>query len=227
MNSAVDDDEATPVEKAYFDRLRPLAASYARSGEVRRVAVVGNQPLAVSAERAEIIDSADLVFRVNGFRLDEGEAAVGVRTDIVVFNRGVRPTPWFFNDYTRRLYLMIEPGRMHWENPKIPEFWPTDLGLVTLPNREVIIPLNKAIGLDSHVDGLWATTGTTMLWTAARLFPNATLEVAGLSFVDAPAQTSWNHAFGEASPVGPEHRISNEAGLVHDWIARGRVRFHR
>ena len=227
MNDDVHADQPTPLEIAYFDRLRPIAASYARNRDVRRVAVVGNQPLGPSAERAGTIDSADVVFRVNGFRADEDEPAVGVRTDIVVFNRGVRPTPWFFQDYTSRLYLMIEPGRMHWENPKLPEFWPSDLGVVTLPNREVIIPLNEAIGLDSRVDGLWATTGTTMLWIAARLFPDATIDVTGLSFVDAPRQTSWKHAFGDASAVGPEHRISNEAGLVHDWIDSGRVRYHR
>lgn len=227
MTHAVADDAATDLEKAYFDRLRPLAVSYARADPVLRIAVVGNQPLEPSSERAATIDSADLVFRVNGFRCDEGTPSVGTRTDVVVFNRGVRATPWFFHDYPNRLYLMIEPGRMHWENPRMPAFWPKDLGIVTLPNREVIIPLNDAIGLDSRVDGLWATTGTTMLWIAARLFPDATMDVAGLSFVDEPEQTSWHHAFGDPSAVGAEHRIGNEAGLVHDWIAAGRIRFHR
>jgi hypothetical protein len=109
------------AEAAFYARLRPLVETYARSGSVRRVAVIGNQPLEPSAERAEIVDSADLVFRVNGFRADsEGEApTVGRRTDVVVFNRGVRPTPWFFQGYSDRLYLMVEPGRLHWENPKL------------------------------------------------------------------------------------------------------------
>jgi hypothetical protein len=227
MNEEVDVDEITPGEQEYFALLRPLVAAYSRSADVRRIAVVGNQPLEPSAERAETIDSADLVFRVNGFRCDEGEPTVGRRTDIVVFNRGVRPSPWFFHDYRQRLYLMIEPGRLHGENPKIPAFWPEDLGGVTMSNRDVIIPLNDAIGLDTCIDGLWATTGTTMLWIAARLYPDATIDVTGLSFVDDPGQESWNHAFGDPSAVGPEHRISNEARLVRDWIARGRVRFHR
>ncbi|MGZ8804911.1 MAG: glycosyltransferase family 29 protein, partial [Microbacterium sp.] len=81
MNDAVAVDEAPAPEKAFFDRLRPLATSYSRSSEVRRIAVVGNQPLSPSTERAETIDSADLVFRVNGFRSDEEEAVVGSRTD--------------------------------------------------------------------------------------------------------------------------------------------------
>lgn len=226
MNTAVFADDATPQEAAYFDRLRPLAGSFARRSQIQRIAVVGNQPLGPSNERAKMIDSADLVFRVNGFRSDGDEPTVGTRTDIVVFNRGVRPTPWFFHDYARRLYLLIEPGRMYWENPKIPEFWPTGLGFITISNRQVIVPLNEAIGLGFPGDGLWATTGTTMLWIAARLFPRATIDLAGLSFVNAPDQTAWEHAFGDPSAVGSEHRIENESRLVRHWIAAGRVRFH-
>lgn len=212
----------------FYAEIRPLALTYARSTPVRRVAVVGNKPMSPSAERAAIVESADVVFRVNGFRADADEvASVGRRTDIVVFNRAVRPTPWFFEDYARRLYLLIEPGRMHWEPERYPHFWPRDLGFVTVPNREVIIPLNEAIGLDARRDGLWATTGTTMVWIAAHLFPDATLDVTGLSFVDEPDQTSWEHAYGDACIVGPEHRIRNEAALLGAWIDSGRIRFHR
>ena len=219
---------ATAAEAAFYDRLRPLAELYARNPDVRRVAVVGNQPLPPSAARAEAIDAADLVFRVNGFRTDTpGEPpAVGHRTDVVVFNRGVRPTPWFFEEYTRRLYLMIEPGRLLWENPKLPAFWPKDLGLVTIPNREVILPLGAAMDADPREVGQWATTGTVMLWIATRLFPDAVFDVAGFSFVDAPEQTAWDHAYGDSSAVGAEHHIHRESVLVREWIDSGLVTYH-
>ncbi|NLP83948.1 hypothetical protein HF576_08815 [Microbacterium sp. CFH 90308] len=215
-------------EREYYDRLRPLVEAYADSSTITRVSVVGNQPLGPSDERAAMIDQSDIVFRVNGFRLDtlESGPCVGTRANVVVFNRGVRATPWFFAEYTRRLYLLIEPGRLLWENERVPAFWPSDLGFVTISNREVILPLNDKIGLDAW-KGLWATTGTTMVWLAAHLFPDARIDVAGLSFVDEPAQTRWNHAYGDPSPVGPEHRIGNEAALMRSWIHDGRVRFHR
>jgi hypothetical protein len=217
------------AEREYYSRLRPLAEAYASNAPVRTVAVVGNQPIGESADRAALIDSADLVFRVNGFRLDDAESGprVGTKTDIVIFNRGVRATPWFFANYAHRLYLLIEPGRLLWENERVPGFWPADLGFVTVPNREVILPLNDMIGLDARVDGLWATTGTTMLWIAAQLFPDVRIDVTGLSFIDDPYQASWNHAYGDPSPVGPEHRIGNEADLVRSWITEGRITFHR
>ena len=162
--ASLDTEPGTARSTGFFDRVRPLAETYAQSLPVRRVAVVGNQPLAPSAERAAAIDSADVVVRVNGFRTDTDAATVGRRTDIVVFNRGVRPTPWFFEDYRSRLYLLIEPGRMHWEPEQYPHFWPRDLGFITVPNRDVIIPLNAELGMDALRDGLWATTGTTMVW---------------------------------------------------------------
>jgi hypothetical protein len=225
----VTDEQATAGEAAFYDRLRPLVASFGSADGIRRVAVVGNQPLDASTERAERIDSADLVIRVNGFRMDDVDrpAAVGRRVDVVVFNRGVRPTPWFFADYTDRLYLMVEPGRLLWENPKLPEFWPTDLGIVTMPNREVVLPLGEAMGADPRAGGQWATTGTVMLWIATRLFPNAEIDATGFSFVDAPDQTAWNHAYGDPSAVGAEHRIDLESVLVRSWIDSGRISYHR
>ncbi|MFJ3472231.1 hypothetical protein ACIPJ1_04800 [Microbacterium maritypicum] len=229
VTELVGDEQSTAGEVAFYDRLRPLAASFGSSDGIRRVAVVGNQPLESSTARAERIDSADLVFRVNGFRLDDvdGPSAVGRRADIVVFNRGVRPTPWFFADYAERLYLMVEPGRLLWENPKVPEFWPADLGIVTMPNREVVLPLGAAIGADPRAGGQWATTGTMMLWIATRLFPEAEIDAAGFSFVDAPEQTAWHHAYGDPSAVGSEHRIDLESVLVRRWIDSGRIAYQR
>ncbi|WP_200934744.1 hypothetical protein [Microbacterium sp. Leaf159] len=227
VTELVDGEKTTAEEAEFYDRLRPLVTSYGRADPVRRVAVVGNQPLEPSEERAAIIDSADVVFRVNGFRLDEagGPPAVGRRADVVVFNRGVRPTPWFFESYTERAYLMIEPGRLLWENPKIPEFWPADLGIVTMPNREVVLPLGEAMGADPRSGGHWATTGTVMLWIATRLFPDAQVDASGFSFIDAPDQTAWNHAYGDPSAVGAEHRIELESVLVKRWIESGRVTY--
>lgn len=225
----VEDEQTTADEAAYYDRLRPLVCSYGSPQKIRRVAVVGNQPLDPSVARAAMIDSADLVFRVNGFRVDEadGPPVVGTRVDVVVFNRGVRPTPWFFHGYTNRLYLMIEPGRLLWENPKLPAFWPRDLGLVTVPNREVILPLGEAMGSDPRAGGQWATTGTVMLWMATRLFPDAQIDAAGFSFVHAPKQSAWDHAYGDPSPVGAEHQIDLESRLVNRWIDSGRITYHR
>lgn len=223
------DDDGTTAEANFYARLRELAETYAAVDTIRRIAVVGNQPLEPSQSRAELIDDADLVFRVNGFRADTlGERpSVGRRTDVVVFNRGVRPTPWFFQEYTERLYLMIEPGRLLWENPKLPAFWPADLGLVTIPNREVILPLGAAMGLDPRVEGQWATTGTVMLWIATRIFPDVVIDAAGFSFVHEPTQQSWNHAYGDPSAVGVEHRIELESNLVREWIDSGRISYHR
>lgn len=228
VTGLLDGEQASAAEAAYYDRLRPLVASYGSEVGIRRVAVVGNQPLEASDDRAAVIDSADLVVRVNGFRLDDpdGRATVGTRVDAVVFNRGVRPTPWFFADYTDRVYLMIEPGRLLWENPKIPEFWPADLGIITMPNREVILPLGEALGADPRVGGQWATTGTVMLWIATRLFPDAEIDATGFSFIDAPEQTAWHHAYGDPSAVGAEHRIDLESALLRGWIDSGRIRYH-
>lgn len=176
VTGLVNGEETTAGEAEFYDRLRPLVAAYSRSPRIERVAVVGNQPLESSDERADLIDSADVVFRVNGFRVDAvgTERAVGRRADVVVFNRGVRPTPWFFEGYPERLYLMIEPGRLLWENPKLPEFWPQDLGSVTIPNREVVLPLGAALGADPRAGGQWATTAPSCSGSRHASFPTRT-----------------------------------------------------
>ncbi len=208
----------------FVESLRALAESYAPHHPVRRVAVVGNAPLGPSPERADAIDSADVVVRVNGFALDGGApTTLGSRADLVVFNRGLRASPFFFDGYRDRLYLMVEPGRLHWEPETWPHWWPEDLGYLVVSNREVIGPLSQAMGVDSVADASWATTGTTAVWLAMLAFPEATLTLAGFSFVDDPDQESWEHHWGDPSPVGPEHLISAESRLVRGWIDDGRA----
>jgi hypothetical protein len=192
---------------------------------VRSVAVVGNKPLTPSVERRTAIDGCDLVVRVNGFKLDSDgdEPTYGRRAHVVFFNRALRATPWFFAGYRSRLYLMVEPGRLHWEPDLVPTWWPQDLGQIHINNDDQTVPLSTELGLDSRAEGLWATTGTMAAWWAHSMFPEADLHLAGYSFVDDPTQTRWDHASGDDCIVGPEHRIALESDLMLRWVKDGRA----
>ena len=209
--------------------LKQLLDAYAVHPGPRSVAVVGNMPLPPDADRAKAVDACDLVVRVNGFVLDEpgAEPTVGSRCHVVVFNRAVRATPWLFKDYRRRLYLMVEPGRLHWEPAGLPGWWPPDLGLVPVSNREVTLPLSDAVGIQSRTEAAWSTTGTMAAWIARTCFPDAELLLTGFSFIDDPEQTSWEHAAGDSCIVGPEHRIAAEGRLLDSWTKTSRTRLLR
>ena len=209
--------------------LRALVDAYARATPVRSVAVVANAPLAPSAERAACIDACDVVWRVNGFGLDGpgASAAVGRRADVIVFNRGVRATPWLFRDHRDRLYLLVEPGRLHWEPEMLPDWWPRDLGAVHVPNREVTIPLSRELGLDCEQVARWATTGTMAAWLARRLYPAAALVLAGYSFLDDPDQTSWTHGHDTPCVVGAEHVLRRDGDMLRRWLDAGEAVLHR
>lgn len=202
-----------------------VAETYARNTPVRTVAVVGNKPLEPSGERVAAIDACDLVIRVNGFRLDDDgdEPTYGRRAEVVFFNRALRATPWFFAGYRDRLYLLVEPGRLHWEPDLIPTWWPRDLGQIHIDNEDLTLPLSAEMGLDSYAEGLWSTTGTMAAWWARTTFPDAHLQLAGYSFVDDPTQTRWAHASGDDCLVGPEHRIALESELMRRWVDDGRA----
>lgn len=206
--------------------LRGLLDCYADRADPRRVAVVGNAPLSPDAERAAAVDECELVIRVNGFVIDEPGTPprVGHRAHAVVFNRALRATPWVFRDYTRRLYLLVEPGRLHWEPEPVPGWWPADLGFVPVPNQQVTLPLSDALGLPTRQEPIWATTGTMAAWIARTTYPDADLVLTGFSFLDDPHQSSWMHAAGDSCIVGPEHRITAEARLLETWARSGRAR---
>lgn len=214
-----------PASPSTLDVLRDLVRAYAPRPDIRRVAVVGNAPLEPSAERAAAIDEADLVLRCNSFVVDEAgrPPALGRRVDVVVFNRLLRASPRVFDGYRDRLYLMVEPGRMHTRSEFLPPRWPSDLGHFIVPNREITLPLSEALGLDSRGQRVWATTGLMSVWIAATLFPDAELRLAGFSMIDDPEQTEWEHAWGDSCRVGPEHRIEPEGRLLASWIAEGRA----
>jgi hypothetical protein len=209
--------------------LRSLSEAFARRAPVQSIAVVGNAPVDASDERADLIDSCDLVVRVNGFALDvPGQPrALGVRTHVVAFTRGVRATPWLFRDYRDRLYLLVEPARMHWEPETVPDWWPADLGFLPVPNREISVPLSHALGIDLATQPHWATTGTMAAWLAHAVFPDAELHLAGYSFIDQPEQTSWEHAYGEACEISVEHLLDREGALLRGWAESGVASVHR
>lgn len=220
---------AVDSDAARLTTLRALCDSYARTHPVHSVAVVGNAPLEPSDERADLIDSCDLVVRVNGFALDTpGQPrALGRRTHVVAFTRGVRATPWLFRDYRDRLYLLVEPARMHWEPEVIPDWWPPDLGFLPVPNREISVPLSDALGIDLATEPHWATTGTIAAWVARALYPDAQVHLTGYSFLDQPEQTSWEHAYGEPCAISAEHLLDRESALLRGWADTGAVTVHR
>jgi hypothetical protein len=202
-----------------------LIAAYARRPDVRTVAVVGNAPLAPDPRRAASIDACDLVIRVNGFALDrlDGPPVVGTRADVVVLQWAVKATPWVFQDYTRRLYLLNEPGQMHWDVETVPRWWPADLGLARVPNREVTAPLVEELGLSCADRPRWATTGTVAAFLALTAFPDAHVRATGFSFLDDPEQRSWAHAYGKPEPVDAQHDLHAEAAWVRRTCGEGRM----
>lgn len=210
--------------------LRDLAAAYTRSGTpgtVRSVAVVGNAPMVPSVARVTAIDGCDLVLRTNSFVLDRpgAEPVAGRRTDVVVWGRTLRATPWSFEGYRSRLYVLVEPMRM-FHRPEIwPGSWPEDLGLVVARNDAVAVPLLEELGLPWREQRLAPTTGTTAAWLARTLFPEAEVHLTGLSYVDVASPERWDYQSGASGVIGPEHRIEPEGDLLRGWWRSGRVRF--
>lgn len=208
-----------------LDILRTLAVAYARRRVPATVAVVGNAPLEASDDRADAIDSADLVIRVNSFVLDSAgqPRSQGARADVVLFNRLLRATPYFFDGYRERLYLLVEPMRRHGNPEMWPSSWPADLGLIPVPNREVAAPLSDLLGIPWRQQRLAPTTGTMACYLALTLFPEAAAVLTGFSFLDNPDQTRWEHQWGDACAVGREHRIAEEGALLRSWVETGRA----
>lgn len=215
--------------------VRSLLASYAESPDVSRVAVVGNAPLAPDSQRAAEIDGADLVIRCNSFVMDtpECEPAVGRKVHAVVFSRGLIATPFNYDRYRDRAYLVTEPSRIYQNRPLAryvkdwPNWWPTDLGFLAVPNQEFTIPLLEELGMPWREQVVVPTTGTMAVFIACRAFPDADVVMTGFSMIDNPAQTEWHHQWGDSTPIGGAHYITAEGQMFLRWIEEGKVRFLR
>ena len=46
-----------------------------------------------------------------------------------------------------RLYLLVEPGRLHWEREDRPDWWPVHA--VSVPNHEFTVALKELMGIPS------------------------------------------------------------------------------
>jgi hypothetical protein len=202
--------------------LADLVRAYARHDPPRSVMIVGNAPLPESAERAALIDGSDLVVRMTTFALDEpvGPPRIGRRTDVVLLHRGVVPGPGTFFDHGSRLYLLVEPGRLHWEREDRPDWWPVEA--VSVPNHAFTVALKELMGIPAE-EPAWPTTGTLAAYVFTELFPDATVRLTGTTVADQPDQTVFAHGWGPAVAVTPEHRLAAEGSLLRAWAAQGRI----
>jgi hypothetical protein len=211
-----------------WDDLRDFVASYAAAQPVRKVAVVGNAPLQPSPERAAELDSSDVVIRANSMMLDEpgDPPCVGTTCHVVVLSHATRNTRWIFQDYRRRAYLVPQMGFPLFRSVRgAPDFWPPDLGALPIPNGVVKARLTDLLD-PGHVPGrLTPTTGTTALFLAHEMFPDADLIATGLSFVSDQKQTEWAHHSGGSTAVHRLHDLALESALIRSWIKDGSVRF--
>lgn len=212
-----------------------MLAAYAAHDPVRSMAVVGNAPLEPDSARAAAIDACDLVVRCNSFMLDEpgAEPTQGSRVHAVVFSRGLLATPFSYNAYRDRAYLVTEPSRIYADRPlaryvkEWPAWWPEDLGFLAVPNDDFTVPLLDELGMPWREEVVVPTTGTMAAFIARTCFPEADLMMAGFSMIDTPDQTEWKHQSGDTSPIGGAHYIGPEGEMFKRWIAAGKVRFVR
>ena len=201
--------------------LRRLLLPRAGGRLPRSVAVVGNAPVGPSAERAAAIDGADLVVRMTTFAVDRDEPAIGTRTDVVVLHRAVTPGPDTFRDHAQRLYLLAEPGRRFWESEPRPAWWPGDLELIPISNREFTSRTRAAMGL-GRVAVAWPTTGTLAVHLMHRLFPHARILLAGSSLLPGRrGRADLDHHWGGAVTLTPEHRLDREGRALDAWRRAG------
>jgi hypothetical protein len=231
MNSAGGTTRAAipPPDPGQARQLRSYLESYAARTPVRRVVAVGNAPLAPDRDRAGLIDSADLVFRCNSLVLDrEGdEPCLGRSTHVVTLARATRLTPWVFQDYRSRAYLVVDVGSTRTPSPPhTPANWPADLGAWPISNRSFGMPLK--IGVRPHWIGLGAvpTTGTLMAFVAHTLFQDdAEVFLTGYSFLSDRHQTEWQHHWGATVPVHKAHKLDAEGALLQSWVDDGTATF--
>ncbi len=224
--------ELTATRDAQWDLVRSYLLAYAARQPVTRVAVVGNAPLYPDAGRAATIDAADLVIRLNSFVLDgpRSEPTVGTACHAVLLSRATKFTPWTMRDHRQRAYLVPQAGFVQYRPGDDiglllhAGFWPPDLGAMPLPNAVVKVRAVRALDPTAKPGSIIPTAGTTALFLAHEMFPEADLVGTGFSFLDDEAQTSWSHHAGGHTKVNWQHRLDLEAALLRSWIADGSLR---
>jgi len=219
--------ELATSHEAQWDLLRQYIASYSEHLPVRKVVVMGNAPLQPDPDRAAEIDSADLVFRMNSLALDNpgDPPAVGTKCHVVVVSRYAPVTPWMFQDYRKRAYLIPQAGYgLRYILHPQPYLWPSDLGTLPIPNAPVITRLVDRLDPDHVPNELIPTSGTITCFLAHEMFPDAEMLAAGFSFLDGRQQQEWRYQSGGGSAVIPAHKLSLEAALLRSWVDDGSMR---
>ena len=98
-----------------------------------------------------------------------------------LLHRAVVPGPGTFYDHASRLYLLVEPGRLHWEREDRPDWWPVHP--VSVPNHPFAVALKELMGIPAD-EAAWPTTGTLAVYVFSELFPEAELRFTGTTVAE-------------------------------------------
>jgi hypothetical protein len=219
--------ELAASRQTQWDQLRDYVHTYAEQRPIRKVAVIGNAPLGPDAARVAEIDSSDLVIRVNSMALDDPGApqCVGTRCHVMVLSRYAPVTPWMFQNYRQRAYLIPQAGYgLRYILHPQPSFWPSDLGTLPIPNAPVITRLLEQLDPDHVPNELIPTSGMIACFLSHEMIPEADLLATGFSFLDGVQQEAWTYQSGGGSPVIAAHRLDLEAALLRSWVDDGSLR---
>jgi hypothetical protein len=220
--------EVMASEDQQWHDLTDLLSVYAARRPVRKVGVVGNAPLQPNRERADELNACDLVIRANSLVLDEpgDPPCLGSACHVVLLSRSTRVTPWVFQNYRHRAYLLMQTGYtvFHWVRDTAAH-WPPDLGAVPVPNKVVTKRLADLLLPEREPTSVLPTTGMTGLFLAHEMFPGADLVATGFSFLEHRDQTEWAHHAGSTTVVNPQHRLDLEGELLQSWIDDGSLRY--
>ena len=216
-------------EQEQWEGIRSFLRAYAAHDPVRKVAVVGNAPLEPDPDRAEDLDSSDLVIRANSMILDEpgDPPCVGNTCHAVILSRSTRITRWCFQDYRNRAYLVPQMGfPLYYGVRPRPDFWPADLGAMPIPNKAIKKRIADLLDPNHEPGSLTPTSGTAAIYLAHEMFPGAEMIATGFSFMDDQNQTEWAHHSGGSTKVNKHHDLALEGNLLRSWVDDGSIRFY-
>jgi hypothetical protein len=194
------------TERAIFRRICELIV------EADRVALVGNGPSLIDAGHGGEIDGHDLVIRCNFPELQDREADIGERTDLVVFNESLRNSIKAMRlrspHYESVLALGVHPDRNRGLPPKgTPQ---GDIVAPILDNLATLPPVGRAFLSDAFYPR--ATTGVMTALLLALVFQRQ-VSLFGFDFFD---DANRPHYFGNQIGAYLGHELAYEK-----WFAQG------
>ena len=177
-----------------------------------RVLIVGNSPKIMDNKMGSVIDSFDIVIRINNFKIEGFEEYIGEKTTYIICTFATKITDYYKTIDPRNIFMFTaeKSGDMDFLKNRVKG---VNLNKINLLSDEYLYDLNKKLNIKLPKR---STSGNIAIEFALNSYPDSNIYIHGIEFNEDTDKPIKSHYFDSDDDSGSHNTWIKSTKKYHD-----------